>query len=142
MRGAHPRAQSLDVGGPMARSARDCALLLKRDGRPRSGVPLFDRRARRGLRSIDRRRNRRPAHSGIIEDFTYCDVDADVAAAVRQAAEILAAQGARIETVRLRCWPTRGLHQALLDVLFYEFNQILGDQYRADPRAKKPTVRS
>ena len=102
--GVHPLCQSLDHGGPMARSVRDCALSLEemagaspRD--PRT-PPVPVERYRDALeRGVDR------MTIGVAERFFFEHTAPDVAAPVRRCVDALAAAGAEIVEIDLG-WPT------------------------------------
>lgn len=121
--GAYPRSHTLDAAGPLARTVADTATLLEAlvgDGNDvKSG----------GRYSADLGRGVGGMRLGIIRDFTFRDVEPEIAAVVLGAMEKLSELGAEILEVSL---PESFLGSSgPLDVLLYEFNQILGDQYRA-----------
>jgi aspartyl-tRNA(Asn)/glutamyl-tRNA(Gln) amidotransferase subunit A len=100
--GIFPLAPALDTAGPMARSARDCALLLQvlagHDARdPASAhksVPNYSAALDGDLRGV---------RIGVIRHFWETDarVHADAAAAMDRAIEVLTARGAATVNVRL-----------------------------------------
>src|SRR5262245_55815539 len=98
--GVMPLSWSNDHVGPMARTVRDVALLLQviagRDPldatSSRRAVPDYSRALERGVAGL---------RVGLIENFFFQGVDAEVAAAVRAAAELLRQLGARIEEIRV-----------------------------------------
>jgi len=130
--GVYPRAYSLDCAGPLARSVADLAVLLQAmagyDPAYSHSVKAepedFSRDLRLGVRGLK---------IGIIENYTYRDVDPDVAHAVEQAVRTLAGLGAQVVSVRIPLLAGPLEYSSLLDILLYEFNQILGDEYRAEP---------
>src|SRR5438034_197280 len=73
---------------------------------------------------------------GIVANYTFKDVDEPVGKSVRDASQTLARLGGEIKEIRIE--PLQGrLDYAKLfsEILLYEFNQILGDQYRSTPNA-------
>jgi aspartyl-tRNA(Asn)/glutamyl-tRNA(Gln) amidotransferase subunit A len=102
-RGIIPNSYSFDHGGPIARTAQDCALLLEAiaghdehdPGSSDRPVPHYRASLRQGLRGM---------RVGVVRHFWERDLP--VAHAVRAAMEaslrVLTDLGARIETVRLR----------------------------------------
>lgn len=128
--GVFPRSYSLDCAGPLARSAEDVsAMLSAMAGYDPSykysiNVPAedFGKNLHRGVKGLK---------LGIIRQYTFRDVDPDVAHAVEQAARTLEAQGAQIVQVDIPLLAKPLDLSALFTILLYEFNQILGDQYRA-----------
>jgi aspartyl-tRNA(Asn)/glutamyl-tRNA(Gln) amidotransferase subunit A len=130
--GVFPRSYSLDCAGPIARSAEDVALML-------SAMAGHDSSYKFSVRSEseDFRRNFgkgvRGLKLGIIDHYTFRDVDPEVAKAVEQAARALEAQGAKIVPVSIPLLAKPVDFSAMFTILLYEFNQILGDRYRAAP---------
>lgn len=133
LHGVYPRAYSLDCGGPLARTVADVAALLNAmvgyDARYRYSIraPKEDYTARltKGVRGL---------RLGIIENYTFRDIDPEVAEAVRAAADKLASLGAIVKTVKIPLLGGPLEYSFLFNILLYEFNQILGDQYRAAKR--------
>jgi aspartyl-tRNA(Asn)/glutamyl-tRNA(Gln) amidotransferase subunit A len=129
LHGCHPRAYSLDCGGPLARTVADAALLL-------NAMAGYDPRYKYSIRApkadytADLDEGVKALRLGIVEDYTFRDVDQEVADAVQAAVERLAELGAEIKTVRVPVLSESLEHSSLLDLLLYEFNQILGAQYR------------
>lgn len=130
--GVFPRCYSLDAAGPIARSAEDVALMLSAmagyDATYRFSVKAgqedFSRNLNNGVRGLK---------LGIIEQYTFRDVDADVGKSVEQAIRELEKQGARIVPVKIPLLAQPVDFSALFTMLLYEFNQILGDRFRAEP---------
>ncbi|WP_333842654.1 amidase [Pelomicrobium sp.] len=130
LHGCHPRAYSLDCGGPLARTVADVAILLNAmvgyDPRYRHSIraPKVDYTAHlgKGVKGL---------RLGIVEGYTFRDVDQEVGDAIQAAADRLAELGAQVKTVGVPVLNDPAGHSSLLDVLLYEFNQILGAQYRA-----------
>ncbi|MEY2334645.1 Asp-tRNA(Asn)/Glu-tRNA(Gln) amidotransferase subunit GatA [Acidithiobacillus ferrianus] len=93
-------ASSLDQGGPLARSAEDCALLLNvmaaHDPRDSTSHPAA---ASDFLRGLDR--PLQGLRVGVPEEFFGAGLDPEVAAAVQAGIEELARQGASVQSVRL-----------------------------------------
>ncbi len=126
--GAFPRAHSLDVPGPLARTVADAAILLGamvENYDPNHGKPI------KSDYTTDLDRGVYGMRLGIIADFTFRNIDAEVATAVQAAVEKLSSLGAEIVTVDIPLLGDALDHSKLLDVLLYEFHQILGDWYCA-----------
>jgi aspartyl-tRNA(Asn)/glutamyl-tRNA(Gln) amidotransferase subunit A len=73
---------------------------------------------------------------GIVKNYTYRDVDPAVAEAVKRAADTFASLGAQVVEVEIE--PLEGkldYNKLFTNILLYEFNQILGDEYRNTPNA-------
>ncbi len=139
LEGAFPRAHTLDVPGPLSRTVHDAATLLdamvgvyvpSRKGPVRVGYTDGLHDGVTGLRL------------GIIDDFTFRGLDADVANAVHAAVESLSNLGAESLTVEVSSFRDARGHAQLLDVLLYEFHELLGP-YRAEMREAEfgPMVR-
>jgi aspartyl-tRNA(Asn)/glutamyl-tRNA(Gln) amidotransferase subunit A len=128
--GVFPRSYSLDCSGPLARSADDVAILL-------SAMAGYDASYKYSVQAPAEDFRKNLGHGvkglklGIIDQYTFRDVDPDVAKAVEQATRTLEAQGAKIVPVNIPLLAKPVDFSALFTILLYEFNQILGDQYRA-----------
>jgi aspartyl-tRNA(Asn)/glutamyl-tRNA(Gln) amidotransferase subunit A len=81
---------------------------------------------------------------GIIEGYTFNDIDPEIEQVLRSAVEVLAQLGAEIVTVRIPELTGALEYSSLFsNVLLYEFNEILGPQYRnADKSLFGPAVHS
>ena len=89
-------ADTLSVAGPLARSARDLALMLSVMAGPDPRIPISLAKSGEGFASVPARlRGRRVAWSSDLGGL--CAVDPEVAAAVRRAAERFAALGCVVE---------------------------------------------
>ena len=132
VRGTFPRAYSFDTVGPLAHTVADAATLLTAiagyDPQDPFAMPSpnedFTVHLKRGLRGL---------RLGIVEDFTFRNVNPEVAQAVQAALNMLAALGAQIKTVPIPLLSGKIDFHYPLTILLYEFNQILGDMYRAEP---------
>lgn len=93
-------ASSLDQGGPMARNAEDCALMLNvmaaHDPRDSTSHPAA---ASDFLRGLDR--PLQGLRVGVPEEFFGAGLDPEVAAAVQAGIAELARQGATVQSIRL-----------------------------------------
>lgn len=133
--GVYPRAYSLDVAGPLGRSVADVAALLQ-------AMVGYDPTYKNSLRSPEENFSRdlgggiRGLRIGIIENYTYRDVDADVASAVEEATRVLTKLGATVVPVRIPMLAGQLEYSSLFNILLYEFNQILGPEYRATENKK------
>jgi aspartyl-tRNA(Asn)/glutamyl-tRNA(Gln) amidotransferase subunit A len=132
VRGTFPRAYSFDTVGPLARTVADAATLLTAiagyDPQDPFAIPSpdggFKGHLERGVRKL---------RLGIVEDFTFRNITPEVAQAVQAAIDTLANLGADIRTVNIPLLSGKIDFRYPLTILLYEFNQILGDTYRAEP---------
>jgi len=133
--GVYPRAYSLDCAGPLARSVADVAILLQtmagHDPSYKDSVKVRGEDFSRGLSA-----GVRGLRIGVIDNYTYRDVDADVAAAVQAATRTLEQLGATVVQVRIPMLAGPLEYSALFNILLYEFNRVLGDEYRATANKK------
>lgn len=133
--GVYPRAYSLDVAGPLGRSVADVAALLQ-------AMVGYDPSYKDSVKSPDEDFSKdlgtgvRGLRIGIIENYTYRDVDSDVALAVEEASRTLARLGATVVPVRIPMLAGPLEYSSLFDILLYEFNQILGPEYQATANKK------
>jgi len=132
VRGTFPRAYSFDTVGPLAHTATDAAILLTAiagfDPADPFAVPTPDEDF-----TADLKRGVKKLRLGIVEDFTFRNVDGEVARAVQAAIDLFRRLGAEIKTVSIPLLSGRIDFRYPLTILLYEFNQILGDTYRAEP---------
>lgn len=138
LKGVYPRSLSLDTAGPLARNVRDLAIFL-------DAMVGFDPEDKNS--SLAQPRNSYVAglkgdikglRIGIVENYTYANVDEPVAAAVRAAEATFKDLGAEIVPIKIK--PLEGdLDYAKLfsEILLYEFNQILGEKFRSTPDAER-----
>ena len=134
--GVYPRAYSLDVAGPLARTIRDVALLFNGmagyDPKyPYSkNVPKEDFTAGldKGVRGL---------RLGIIEKYTFREIDPEVLTAMRVVVDKFADLGAEVKAVKIPLFGGPLEYASLFNMLLYEFNQILGDEFRATPNRKE-----
>lgn len=137
LNGLFPRAYSLDCAGPLARNVTDLGLLLDvmagfdpKDkfsalAQPRKSYTQNIRGGVKGMKF------------GIVKNYTYRDVEAPVADAVKRAADKFSNLGAKVVEVEIE--PLAGkldYNKLFMNILLYEFNQILGDKYRSTPNAE------
>ena len=141
--GVWPRTRTLGAGGPMTHCARDAALMMNAlagydpDYKYSLNVPSEDFTAQldRGVAGLT---------LGIIDGYTFTDIDPEVESVLRAAVDVLARLGARITQVTI-AELTGALEYSTLfsNVLLYEFNEILGEDYRrADKALFGPAVHS
>ena len=131
--GIYPRSYSLDCCGSLTRTVADAAIMLTamagHDPRDKYSldVPVEDFSAglNRGVRGL---------RVGIVENYTFRDVDADVVEGVRKAIDVFAGLGAEIKTVKIPLLGGKIDYSYPLNILLYEFNQILGNEYRTANR--------
>jgi aspartyl-tRNA(Asn)/glutamyl-tRNA(Gln) amidotransferase subunit A len=130
LEGVWPRTKTLGAAGPMTRCVKDAALMMN------ALVPEEGRRAAPGRdytaelgRGIDGLR------LAVIRDYTFSDIDPEVEQVLREATEVLSSLGAEIVTIEMPALTAALDYMRLFrNVLLYEFNEILGDRYRAAPR--------
>jgi aspartyl-tRNA(Asn)/glutamyl-tRNA(Gln) amidotransferase subunit A len=142
--GAFPRAYSLDTAGPLARSVTDVALLLDAMAGydPRDPNSALAQQRRSYTEQLDR--GVAGMRLGIVDNYTFRDIESDIEQAIRSAADKFADLGAEIVNVRIPALSGPLEYSALFNILLFEFNQILGDEYRAaaDPTVFGPIVRA
>ncbi|HSR10182.1 MAG TPA: amidase, partial [Thermodesulfobacteriota bacterium] len=98
--GVYPRAYSLDVTGPLAKTVSDVAILLNAmagyDPKDRHSVNApkedFTAGLNKGVRGV---------RMGIIENYTYREIDPEVGDAVQAAVKKFSDLGAQIKTVKI-----------------------------------------
>ena len=129
--GVFPRAYSLDCGGPLGRTVADVALML-------NAMVGYDPAYQHSVRApkedycAELDGGVRGIRLGIVDNYTFRDVDTGVADAVRVAIDKLAALGAVVKTVKIP-WLGGSLdYSPLFSILLYEFNQIMAEHYRAE----------
>jgi aspartyl-tRNA(Asn)/glutamyl-tRNA(Gln) amidotransferase subunit A len=132
--GVWPRTRTLGAGGPMTRCVKDAALMMNAlagydpaySASLRAPTEDFTRDLELGVRGLK---------LGIIEGYTFNDIDAEIETVLRAAVEVLAGLGAEIVPVRIPALSGSLDYSKLFsNVLLYEFNQILGEKYRNAPR--------
>jgi aspartyl-tRNA(Asn)/glutamyl-tRNA(Gln) amidotransferase subunit A len=127
--GTFPRAYSLDTVGPLAHTVADVAALLTAIARFDPNDPFsipspkedFSAGLGNGVQGL---------RLGVVEDFTFRNVDTEVAEAVQAALDKLANLGAEIKKVKIPLLSGKIDFRYPLNILLYEFNQILGDEFR------------
>lgn len=134
--GVYPRAYSLDVTGPLAKTIPDVAILLNAMAGydPKDPYSInspqedFTSGLHKGVRGL---------RLGIIENYTYREIDPEVGDAVRAAVDKFGSMGAEIKTVKIPLFGGPLEYSSLFNIILYEFNQVLGDQFRAAPNRKE-----
>lgn len=132
--GIYPRAYSLDVAGPLAKTVKDVALLLDAMAGydPRDSHSSLSQKRVSYADGLDQ--GIAGMRIGIIDNYTFRDVDPEVVTAVQTAAETFARLGAEVVPIDIPLLSSGPLeYSALFNILLYEFNQILGDEYNAEP---------
>jgi aspartyl-tRNA(Asn)/glutamyl-tRNA(Gln) amidotransferase subunit A len=130
VRGSFPRSFSFDTVGPLARTVRDCALMFEAmaahdPAEPHSlDAPVEDYASGLdcGIAGV---------RIGLIRDFSFRNLDAQVEHAVRAALDSLTGLGALVQEVAIPALVGAFRYEALVDLMLYEFHQILGGQWRA-----------
>ena len=132
VRGTFPRAYTFDTVGPLAHTVADAATLLTAIAGydPLDPFAIPSPNENFTIPPIPRVQGLR---LGIVEDFTFRNIDPEVAQAVHAAVDMLANLGADIRTVRIPLLSGKIDFRYPLTILLYEFNQILGETYRAEP---------
>lgn len=129
VRGVFPRAYSLDTVGPLARSVADAAALL-------TAVAGYDPADQYSIRmprenfSVGLKRGVRGLRLGVVDDFSFRNVDQEVERAVQAALQRFASLGATVQRVQIPLLRDKIDFRYPLNILLYEFNKILGDVYR------------
>lgn len=132
--GIYPRAYSLDVAGPLAKTVKDVALLLDAMAGYDPGDIHSSLSQNRTSYADGLDQGIAGMRIGIIENYTFRDVDPEVAAAVQAAADTFTKLGAEVVPIDIPLLSSGPLeYSALFNILLYEFNQILGDEYNAEP---------
>jgi aspartyl-tRNA(Asn)/glutamyl-tRNA(Gln) amidotransferase subunit A len=132
VRGVFPRAYSFDTIGPLAHTVADTALLLQ-------AIAGYDPQDKYALRtpasdfSAELNTGVKGLRLGVVEDFTYRNIDPETQKSVAVAVDQLGRMGAEIKNVKIPLFTGKLDFRYPLTILFYEFNQIFGDTYRASP---------
>src|SRR5262249_16054787 len=137
VRGTFPRAYSFDTVGPMAHTVNDAALLL-------NAIAGYDPKDPFAVRApnddedftADLERGVQGLRLGIVDDFTFTNIDPEVAQAVQAAVDLFDSLGAEIKHVQIPLFSDTTRADRIdarypLTILLYEFNQILGATYDA-----------
>jgi aspartyl-tRNA(Asn)/glutamyl-tRNA(Gln) amidotransferase subunit A len=116
--------------GPLARTVEDAAILLTAI----AGYDPLDRYAKpspTGDFTADLSAGVRGLRLGVVDDFTYRNIDPEVGGAVQAAVDQLGKLGAQVKTVKISLLSGKIDFRYPLTILLYEFNQIFGDTFRA-----------
>jgi aspartyl-tRNA(Asn)/glutamyl-tRNA(Gln) amidotransferase subunit A len=128
--GCYPRSFSFDTAGPLARRVRDAAVMLNaiagHDPRdPHSlDAPSEDWTAQLDSGATGLR-------VGVVREFTFTGLDPEVRSATESALALLRERGARVIEIDVAPLREGFDYTALFDIMLYEFNQILGPEFRA-----------
>lgn len=137
VRGCYPRSFSLDTVAPLARTVSDCVLLLQAmAGHDPADPHSLDAPPEDYVRDLAT--GIAGARIGVIRDFSFHGLDAEVEQALRGALEVLREAGAEIREVALPSAADASASAAFLDIMLYEFHQVLGERWRA--RADRDTL--
>jgi len=135
--GIYPRAYSLDTAGPLARTVTDTALLMD----AMAGFDPHDQHSSlyqlRGSYTAQLQKGVKGLRIGIVQDYTFKNVDPQVAAAVQAATETFKKLGAQVTTIEIPVLVSLDYQALFNNMLLYEFNQILGEQFRAAGERQK-----
>ncbi len=134
--GCYPRSFSFDTAGPLARCVRDAAVMLNAiAGHDARDAHSLDAPCEDWTAPLDS--GATGLRVGVVREFTFTGLDPEVRRATESALELLHDRGARV--IEIDVVPLReGFdYAALFDILLYEFNQILGPEFRAtrDPES-------
>ncbi|MEE9273710.1 MAG: amidase [bacterium] len=128
--GIFPNAPSLDHAGPLARTARDCGLLLQgmaghEPDDPTSAdvpVPDFCAEIEEGVRGM---------RLGLCPDLEFIEIDGAVRGAFEEAVEVLRGLGARTETHRFPL--AANLQAARQEIADAELRAVHRERFAAHP---------
>jgi aspartyl-tRNA(Asn)/glutamyl-tRNA(Gln) amidotransferase subunit A len=134
--GVYPRAYSLDVAGPLARTVKDVALMLNAMAGYDSKYP-FSSQAPKEDFTAGLGKGIKGLRLGVIENYTFREIDPEVSDAVRAAIDKLTGLGAEVKNVKIPLFGGSLEYSSLFNMLLHEFNQILGDEFRATPNRKE-----
>jgi len=129
--GVVPRTRTLGAAGPMTRCVKDAALMMNAlAGYDPVYASSRDAPAEDFTRELDR--GVAGLRLGVIEGYTFTDIDPEIEQVLRAAVDVLAKLGAKVETVRI-AELTGALEYSSLfgNVLLYEFNAIMRERYDA-----------
>ena len=139
VRGTFPRAYSFDTVWPMAHTVNDAALLL-------NAIAGYDPKDPYAVRAPDNdedftkdlKRGVRGLRLGIVDNFTFTNINSEVAQAVQAEVDKFDRLGAEIKHVQIPLFSDTTRADRInarypLTILLYEFNQILGATYDAAP---------
>jgi len=130
VRGTFPRAYSFDTVGPLAHTVADAAILLQHMA-PHDSEDKYAVQAPTSDFSAELNSGVGGLRLGVVEDFTYRNVDPEIANAIQASVDRFSKTGAVIKTVKIPLFVGKIDFKYPLTILLYEFNQILGDTYRA-----------
>jgi aspartyl-tRNA(Asn)/glutamyl-tRNA(Gln) amidotransferase subunit A len=142
--GVYPRAPSFDVAGPLASCVDDIAILLDviagYDPRDRYSVSPQNQ----GSYADYLKKGVSDLRLGLVRNYSFKGVEPEVANAFQAAINTLSKLGANILKVESPFLSSHFNNSTYSNIALYEFNQVLGKQYRAacDPNIFSPTVHS
>lgn len=134
--GIYPRAPTLDVVGPMARSVADIAILFealltdKQQDHDLINSNLLEYASSQGQTVKDLR-------IAAIDNFSFAGIDKEVAEKVREAIDIFEHLGAVRANVRIPLIEDPEMAKAARNVLLFEFAQSFHDELRCIGPAKQ-----
>ncbi len=135
--GIYPRAYSLDTAGPLARTVADTALLMD----AMAGFDPHDQHSSlyqlKGSYTAQLQKGVKGLRIGIVKDYTFKNVDPQVAAAVQASTETFRKLGAQVTTIEIPVLVSLDYRALFNNILLYEFNQILGEQFRTAGERQK-----
>lgn len=138
LNGVYPRSHSLDTAGPLARNIRDLAIFLDVMAGYDPDSPISSLAQPRLSYTETLERGVRGLRIGLVKNYSLTEIDAPVEAAVRAAADTFTSLGAEIVEIKVPLLQGELNYAALFsEILLYEFNQILGDQFRSTPDAER-----
>ncbi len=122
--GIHSRAKSLDSPGFLGRSVKDVALLLKAVISHDPQDPFsenFEGTLSKGIKGL---------RLGVIDNYTFRNIDREVSSSVKAAIEVLSDLGAEILEVKIPLLDEGFDYRNLINIILYEFNLHFGEVYR------------
>ncbi len=129
--GVYPRSSTMDVAGALASCVADVAIVLDaiagydpRD--PNSTVSPFQ-----GSYTDNLQKGVKGLRLGVIKNYTYRGVEPEVARAIHRAINLFKELQAEVVTINIP-WLAENLDlSAYFNIVLYEFQQTLGEQYHA-----------
>jgi aspartyl-tRNA(Asn)/glutamyl-tRNA(Gln) amidotransferase subunit A len=127
--GIYPRCWSFEAIGPLARTVSDAALMLDAMAGYDPADPIsldaptedYTRDLGKGVEGL---------RLGVIDGFSLEDLDPPILAAMKAAIGTFTALGAEVRNLDIPVFSAVLDAPALADIIFYEFNQALGPDYR------------
>ena len=127
--GIYPRCWSFEAIGPLARTVADASIMLNAMAGYDGADPISLNVASEDFtRDLDK--DMKGVRLGIVNDFTLEDLDKDILIAMNGAIDTFADLGADIKHIDVPMFSEALDAARLANIIFYEFNQALGPDYR------------